>query len=161
MRMEAAGKFDRAPPLGLGRRGLIPNLYDCVIFVLVASALVLLAHGAHQMGQPLARLDLAPVTLDPANLPEYALRTTLRMFAAILASLLFTFVVATLAAKSRKAELVIVTALDIIQAVAVLGFLTFTVVFFMRLFPGSEFGAECAAIFAIFTSQAWNMALDR
>jgi NitT/TauT family transport system permease protein len=27
----------------------------------------------------------------------------------------------------------------------VLGFLTFTVVFFLRLFPGSEFGAECAS----------------
>src|SRR6267378_3725783 len=157
MTMQAAGKSDRASPLGLGRRGLIPNLYDCVIFVLVASALVLLAHGVHQMGQPLARLDLAPVTLDPANLPEYALRTTLRMFAAILASLVFTLVVATLAAKSRKAELVIVPALDILQSVPVLGFLTFTVVLFMRLFPGSQLGAECASIFAIFTAQAWNM----
>ena len=160
MSMQAAGKFERASPLGLGRRGLLPNLYDCVIFVLIACAFVLLAHGAHEMGQPLARLDVAPVTLDPHNLPEYALRTTLRMFAAILASLVFTFVVATLAAKSRKAELVIVPALDILQSVPVLGFLTFTVVFFLRLFPGSEFGAECAAIFAIFTSQAWNMAFS-
>ncbi|HKV14070.1 MAG TPA: ABC transporter permease subunit, partial [Reyranella sp.] len=76
------------------------------------------------------------------------------------ASLVFTFVVATLAAKSRKAELVIVPALDILQSVPVLGFLTFTVVFFLRLFPGSELGAECAAVFAIFTSQAWNMAFS-
>ena len=82
------------------------------------------------------------------------------MFAAIVASLLFTFVVATLAAKSRKAELVIIPALDILQSVPVLGFLTFTVVFFMGLFPGSELGAECAAIFAIFTAQAWNMAFS-
>src|SRR3977135_2016784 len=157
MTMQAAGKTDRAPPLGLGRRGLIPNLYDCATSRLVASACVLLPHGVHRMGQPLARLDLAPVTLDPANLPEYALRTTLRMFAAILASLVFTFLVATLAAKSRKAELVIVPALDILQSVPVLGFLTFTVVLFMRLFPGSQLGAECASIFAIFTAQAWNM----
>src|SRR6201999_2777579 len=97
------------------------------------------------------------VTLDPHNLPEYALRTTLRMFAAIIASLVFTFVIATLAAKSRKAELVIVPALDILQSVPVLGFLTFTVILFMRLFPGSQLGAECASIFAIFTAQAWNM----
>jgi NitT/TauT family transport system permease protein len=82
------------------------------------------------------------------------------MFAAILASLVFTFVVATLAAKSRKAELVIVPALDILQSVPVLGFLTFTVVLFMRLFPGSQLGAECASIFAIFTAQAWNMAFS-
>ena len=82
------------------------------------------------------------------------------MFAAILASLLFTFVVATLAAKSRRAEMLIIPALDILQSVPVLGFLTFTVTFFMGLFPGSQLGAECASIFAIFTSQAWNMAFS-
>jgi NitT/TauT family transport system permease protein len=160
MTISTTGKTTRTPPLGLGPRGLLPNLYDVVIFILIASAFVLLAHGAREMGAPLTQLDIAPVTLDPANLPEYALRTTLRMFAAIFASLLFTFVVATLAAKSRKAELVIVPALDILQSVPVLGFLTFTVVFFMGLFPGSQLGAECAAIFAIFTSQAWNMAFS-
>ena len=157
MRVEAANPQDRASPLGLGRRGLLPNLYDCVIFVAIVAAFVLVTHAAREIGQPLARLDFAPVTLDPRNLPEYALRTTLRMFAAILASLVFTFVVATLAAKSRKAALVIVPALDILQSVPVLGFLTFTVLFFMRLFPGSQLGAECASIFAIFTAQAWNM----
>jgi NitT/TauT family transport system permease protein len=160
MSIPIVGKSDRAPPLGLGPRGLLPNIYDVLIFILMAGAFVLLAHGAQEMGAPLATLDIAPVTLDPANLPEYALRTTLRMFAAICASLVFTFVVATLAAKSRKAELVIVPALDILQSVPVLGFLTFTVVFFMGLFPGSQLGAECAAIFAIFTSQAWNMAFS-
>src|SRR5215471_386884 len=149
-----------AAPLGLGQRGLLPNLFDVIVFVIIAAALVVLAHGAREMNEPLARLEIAPVTLDPANLPEYALRTTLRMFAAILASLVFTFVVATLAAKSRKAELVIVPALDILQSVPILGFLTFTVIFFLRLIPGSELGAECAAIFAIFTSQAWNMAFS-
>src|SRR4030081_2424152 len=146
-----------AEPLGLGGEGLLPNPYDLAIFVLIAGVFVLIAHGAHEMAAPAVRLASEPVTLDPANLPEYALRTTLRMFAAILASLVFTFVVATLAAKSRKAELVIVPALDILQSVPVLGFLTFTVVLFMRLFPGSQLGAECASIFAIFTAQAWNM----
>src|SRR5262249_42651465 len=86
--------------------------------------------------------------------------TTMRMFAALAASLIFTFVVATLAAKSRKAELVIIPALDILQSVPILGFLTFTVTYFMNLFPGRELGVECAAIFAIFTSQAWNMAFS-
>jgi len=152
-------KFDRASALSLGR-GLAPNFYDCVIFIVVVAAFVLATHGAHEMGQSLARLDVAPVTLDPHNLPDYALRTTLRMFAAIIASLIFTFVVATLAAKSRKAELVIIPALDILQSVPVLGFLTFVVVIFLRLFPGSQLGAECASIFAIFTAQAWNMAFS-
>src|SRR6201988_4197916 len=160
MTLSTASKSDRASPLGLGPRGLLPTLYDVVIFILIAAAFVLLAHGAREMGAPLAQLDIAPVTLDPANLPEYALRTTLRMFAAIFASLVFTFVVGALAAKSRKAELLIIPALDILQSVPVLGFLTFTVVFFMNLFPGSQLGAECAAIFAVFTSQAWNMAFS-
>jgi NitT/TauT family transport system permease protein len=149
-----------ASPLGLGQRGLWPNLFDVFVFIIIAAAFVALGHGAREMNEPLARLDIAPVTLDPANLPEYALRTTLRMFAAIFVSLVFTFVVGTLAAKSRKAELVIIPALDILQSVPVLGFLTFTVVFFIHLFPGSQLGAECAAIFAIFTAQAWNMAFS-
>jgi NitT/TauT family transport system permease protein len=33
-------------------------------------------------------------------------------------------------------------------------------VFFLNLFPGRALGAELAAIFAIFTSQAWNMAFS-
>ena len=151
---------ERPRLLGLGGAGLKPNLYDLAILILIAAAFALAAHGARQIAAPAAHLVTNPVVLDPANLPEYALRTTLRMFAAIFASLLFTFVVATLAAKSRKAELVIVPALDILQSVPVLGFLTFTVAYFLRLFPGSELGAECAAIFAIFTSQAWNMAFS-
>src|SRR6202043_1005187 len=60
-------------------------------------------------------------------------------------------------AKSRRAELVLVPLLDILQSVPVLGYISFTVVFFMSLFPGRVAGAEAAAIFAIFTSQAWNM----
>ena len=160
MSNETVASVVRPSPLGLGERGLLPNVYDLVVFILIAGALFALAHGAHEMRAPLATLDMAPVMLDPGKLPEYALRTTLRMFAAIVASLLFTFVVATLAAKNRKAELVIVPALDILQSVPVLGFLTFTVAFFMGLFPGSELGAECAAIFAIFTAQAWNMAFS-
>src|SRR4029077_10858918 len=149
-----------AEPLGLGGEGLLPNLYDLAIFILVAGVFVLIAHGAHEMMAPAARLASEPVTLDPANLPEYALRTTLRMFAAIIVSLLFTFTVATLAAKSRRAEMVIIPALDILQSVPVLGFLTFTVTFFLGLFPSSQLGAELAVIFAIFTAQAWNMAFS-
>jgi NitT/TauT family transport system permease protein len=147
----------RLSPLGIGRHGLVPNIYDIVVFILIAGAFVLIAHGAREMHGSLKGLNVAAITLDARNLPEYALRTTLRMFAAIVASLIFTFVVATLAAKSRKAELVIIPALDILQSVPVLGFLTFTVTFFLGLFPGNVLGAECAAIFAIFTAQAWNM----
>jgi NitT/TauT family transport system permease protein len=139
---------------------IAPSWADLVAFVALAALAVFVIRGAGEMGAPLSALQTRPVTLDPIRLPEYALLTTLRMFAALGASLLFTFVVATAAAKSRKAELVIVPALDILQSVPVLGFLTFTVTFFMGLFPGRELGVELAAIFAIFTSQAWNMAFS-
>ncbi|HEX7871286.1 MAG TPA: ABC transporter permease subunit [Sphingobium sp.] len=137
-----------------------PNRADAIAFLLLAGVAVMILRGAEDMVEPLSRLRIAPVTLDAAYLPVYALRTTLRMFAALLASLVFTLTVATLAARSRRAEQIIVPALDILQSVPILGFLTFTVTFFMGLFPGRQLGVELAAIFAIFTSQAWNMAFS-
>lgn len=90
----------------------------------------------------------------------YALRTTMRMLAALLLSLIFTLTYATAAAKSRRAEMVLIPLLDVMQSVPVLGYLSFTVVFFVSLFPKSWLGPELAAIFAIFTAQAWNMAFS-
>jgi NitT/TauT family transport system permease protein len=81
----------------------------------------------------------------------------MRMLLAMVCSVIFTFIYAALAAKSRRAEMVLIPLLDILQSVPILGFLTFTVVFFMNLFPGKVLGAELACVFAIFTSQAWNM----
>ena len=141
----------------LTARGLTPNRWDVVAFPLVFGLLLLAAKGAHETLAPLSALKEPVVSLDPVNLPEYALRTTLRMMPAMMASLLFTITYGTLAAKSRRAELVLVPLLDILQSVPVLGYISFTVVFFMSLFPGRVAGAEAAAIFAIFTSQAWNM----
>jgi NitT/TauT family transport system permease protein len=138
-------------------RPYLPNVWDGLAFCLLAGLAVVIAHGGAEFDRPLSALQASPVQLELARLPGYAALTTLRMFAALLASLVFTFVVATLAAKSRKAELIIVPALDILQSVPVLGFLTFTVTFFMGLFPNRELGLECASIFAIFTAQAWNM----
>ena len=142
------------PRLG---QALRPNVWDLVALVLVIGAMVLIVYGGEQTTLPLSALDAAPVSLDPANLPLYALRTTMRMLLAIVCSIIFTFVYAALAAKSRRAEMVLIPLLDILQSVPILGFLTFTVVFFLNLFPGQVFGAELACVFAIFTSQAWNM----
>jgi len=119
-----------------------------------------LARGTHGMTLPLSAAESASISLDYGALPYYALRTTLRMFTAIGASLVFTFIYATIAAKNRRAAMVLVPLLDVLQSVPILGFLSFTITFFLGLFPGSTLGAECAAIFAIFTSQAWNMAFS-
>jgi len=148
-------RLNLSPP-ALGR-ALLPNIWDAVALILIIGALVLIAYGAEQTNAPISALDVAPVSLDPANLPVYALRTTLRMLAAIACSIVFTFIYAAVAAKSRRAEMVLIPLLDILQSVPILGFLTFTVVFFMNLFPGRVLGAELACVFAIFTSQAWNM----
>jgi len=137
-----------------------PNRADAIAFVLLAGLAALVFRGAEGVAEPLSRLRIEPVTLDPAYLPYYALRTVIRMFAALAASLVFTLVVATLAARSRRAGQIIVPMLDILQSVPILGFLTFTVTFFMGLFPGRILGVELAAVFAIFTSQAWNMAFS-
>jgi len=139
------------------RQALQPNIWDIVALILVTGAMVLIVYGGEQTTAPLSTLDVTPVTLDPSNLPLYALRTTMRMLLAIVCSIVFTFIYAALAAKSRRAEMVLIPLLDILQSVPILGFLTFTVVFFMNLFPGSVLGAELACVFAIFTSQAWNM----
>ncbi|MGA5700598.1 ABC transporter permease [Peterkaempfera bronchialis] len=97
------------------------------------------------------------VDTDPARLPYDAARSLLRMFAALALSIVFTFAYAYAAAKSRRLERILIPALDILQSVPVLGFLTVAVTGFIALFPGSLLGLECASVFAIFTSQAWNM----
>src|SRR5499433_2005621 len=138
-------------------QALRPNVWDIVALILVVGAMVLIVYGGEQTTLPLSTLEKTPVSLDPGHLPFYALRTTMRMLLAIICSTVFTFVYAAVAAKSRRAEMVLIPLLDILQSVPILGFLTFTVVFFMNLFPGKVLGAELACVFAIFTSQAWNM----
>ena len=136
------------------------NRWDWALLPLVLGVLVLLAWGGSQMARPYQVGDALPLTLDPAVLPYYLLRTTLRMFLALGASLLFACAFAAIAAKFRAAERVMVPLLDVLQSIPILGFLSITVTGFIALFPGNLFGVECAAIFAIFTSQAWNMAFS-
>lgn len=100
------------------------------------------------------------IVLEAAQLPYYLLRTLLRMFIALGCSLLFACVFATAAAKYRAAGKVLLPLLDVLQSVPILGFQAIAVAPFIALFPGSLLGVECAAIFAIFTSQAWNMAFS-
>ena len=109
------------------------------------------------MSASTATAHVTAISTSPSHLPYYAARSLLRMFIAFFLSVVFTFVYATAAARSRRARLVLVPVLDILQSVPVLGFLAITITFFIALFPGSVLGLECASIFAIFTSQAWNM----
>jgi len=136
---------------------LRPNLWDLVALPMVLGAIFLLAWGGMAMGTRYHIGETLTISLDPWHLPQYALRTVLRMAAALVASLGFSLVYAAVAAKSRAAEKIMIPLLDILQSVPILGFLSITVTGFIALFPGRLLGVECAAIFAIFTSQAWNM----
>jgi NitT/TauT family transport system permease protein len=136
---------------------LRPNFWDGIALPLVLGTILLIGWASQQMSVPYRPGETLPISLDPWRLPEYGLRTVLRMVMALLASLLFSLAYAAVAAKSRRAEKLLIPVLDILQSVPILGFLSITVTGFIALFPGSLMGYECAAIFAIFTSQAWNM----
>jgi NitT/TauT family transport system permease protein len=138
----------------------VPNLFDLAAMLCIAAGLIAVGNAARHTLAPLSMPEAVTIHLAPSYLPGYALRTTLRMFAALALSLLFTFTYASWAAKSRRARMVLVPILDILQSLPIFGFLTFTVTFFLGLFPGQVIGAELAVVFAIFTSQAWNMAFS-
>ncbi len=136
---------------------LRPSFWDGVALPLVIGAIALIAWASQQMSVPYHPGQALPISLSPRYLPEYGLRTVLRMIVALIASLVFSLAYAAVAAKSKRAEKLLIPILDILQSVPILGFLSITVTGFIALFPGSLLGYECAAIFAIFTSQAWNM----
>jgi NitT/TauT family transport system permease protein len=137
-----------------------PNRWDWILLPLVLAVLVAIGFGAMQMARPFIVGQATNISLDAANLPYYLLRTILRMFMALGCSLLFAFAFAAVAAKYRAAEKVLIPLLDILQSVPILGFQAIAIAPFIALFPGNLLGVECAAIFAIFTSQAWNMAFS-
>jgi NitT/TauT family transport system permease protein len=135
--------------------------YGLADAAVILGALVLLAVIARVGSESFVSFSppqvVPSVSLDPHRLPEYAARSTLRMFIALAASFLFTFAYGYAAARNRYAERVLIPLLDILQSVPVLGFLSITITGFIALFHGSLLGLEAAAIFAIFTSQVWNM----
>ncbi len=151
-------RFDRLP-IAVLRTRYVPGGWDVLAFALVFVFLIYCAQAAHGLTGSLARLQATPISLDPWALIGYSARTALRMVLAMVASLIFTFTYATLAARSRRAEVILVPLLDFLQSVPILGF-SFTILFFLQLTPGRVAGAELAAIFLIFTSQAWNMAFS-
>src|SRR3954467_13780510 len=148
------------PPVSIEARRLLPSRWDLLAAVLVLGFIVAFADASRSLVQPLSSVTSHALSLDPALLPGYALRTGLRMLIAMGVSLAFTFSYATWAAKNPRAGTLLIPLLDILQSVPVLGFLSVTVVWFLSLSPGRIFGAELACIFAIFSNQAWNMAFS-
>lgn len=140
--------------------GIVLNQWDVLILLVFFGVMAAIVWGTKQMVSPYHLGETINISLDPMALPGYSIRTVLRMFIALLFSLLFTFTFGTLAAKSKRAERIIIPFIDIMQSVPILGFLSIALIAFIYLFPGRLLGPETAAIFAIFTSQVWNMALS-
>lgn len=139
---------------------ILPNFWDMIAIMLVLLILMALGWFGHRMAMPFSMQHLPAISLKPIHLPLYALETTLRLFIALLLSLIFSFVVGTIAAKSKRAGQLIIPMIDILQSVPTLGYLYITVVGLIALFPHSMIGPECAVIFTVFTSQVWNMTLS-
>lgn len=133
------------------------NRWDIFLLLLILSILFFLGWAGNQMAKPYQIGVPLPISLDPLKLPGYALYTVLRMFIALFLSILFTLIIGSFAAYNRRAGQIIIPALDILQSVPILSFLSITIAGFIHLFPGSRLGPECACIFAIFTAQVWNI----
>lgn len=146
---------------------VIPNtskvsrlFFEGMAFFIVLSGLIFIAWSVSHLTSPIHALSISSIDLNIKSLPLYAFYTTIRMLIAVFFSLLFTLMYANLAAKNQRLGQILVPVLDILQSVPVLGYISFTVTGFLVFFPNSMFGPELAVIFAIFTSQAWNMAFS-
>jgi NitT/TauT family transport system permease protein len=130
--------------------------------LVVGAGIIALLYAVVRLGQSMA-VNFTPgrtpviISTDVADVPYYAARSLLRMFIALALSTVFTLVYGTAAARLRRAEKVLVPILDILQSIPILVFLPIALTFFITLFPNNLLGLELAAIFVIFTSQAWNM----
>lgn len=132
------------------------NISDILALLVIIGIFATFGINAQALSAPISSLD-NNIELNVSNLPEYAMFTVIRMLIAAVLSVAFSIIFALLAAKSEKLEKIIVPVMDILQSVPVLGFLTFTITYFVNMFPDNRLGIECAAIFAIFTAQAWNI----
>jgi NitT/TauT family transport system permease protein len=142
------------------RKENLPNIWDLLAFLIGLGVFAALTWNARSMTLPYHLGTTLPITLHYDALPAYAAQTILRMFIAMFFSLTVSFLVAPCAAKYLQAEKILIPLIDVLQSVPVLAFLSISITGFIYLFPGSLLGPECAAIFAIFTSQVWNMTLS-
>lgn len=137
---------------------LIPNKWDYPATIILFFIFLFILIGLNNILYPMSHInDNITGYFNLQNLVKYSICTMFRMLLAIFISIIFTFIFGTLAAKSKCIAIVLVPILDVLQSVPILGYISFTVTFFLSLFSSKTLGLELAAIFAIFTSQAWNM----
>jgi len=127
-----------------------------VVPIVIVAALLALFFGFRNY---VPALHGPRLSITARHLPYYAFCSFNRMLAAYVIALVFSIAYGMMAARGRMWERIMIPAIDIAQSVPVVGFFPAAVYFFVALAHGSRLGVEMAAVFLIFTSQAWNLAL--
>jgi NitT/TauT family transport system permease protein len=141
-----------------GSRWNFAFLIDIVIFLFVFAAIYgIYAIGRSWLGPVNAQ---AEISQNPRILPLYALYSLSRIGIAYVLSLLFALAYGYIAAKSRRAEILMIPLLDILQSIPVLSFLPAVMLAMVAIFPHSQVGVELGSILLIFTGQVWNIAFS-
>jgi NitT/TauT family transport system permease protein len=130
-----------------------PLVGDLVVVLVVGSALYVAVHFGLDAPEAIQGPE---VSLAGWALPYYAVRSLLRMTLAYVLSIGFTLVYGSLAARSKRAELVLLPVLDVLQSVPILAFLPVVLLGLTAILPAGV-AVELAAVVLIFTSQVWNL----
>jgi NitT/TauT family transport system permease protein len=145
-------------PRPAGSRWTWAFLIDIAVFLFVFAAI----YGVYAIGRtwlgPVA--PHAIISQSPRALPLYALYSLIRITVAYGLSLVFALVYGYGAASSRRAEMVLIPLLDILQSIPVLSFLPGVMLAMVALFPHQQLGVELGSILLIFTGQVWNIAFS-
>ena len=114
------------------------GVIDLVVFLGVIAAITLLVIAAARWTAPLT--PVVTIDLSPTVLPIYAGYSLLRMILAYLLSLVFTLIYGHIAATNRRAEVVMIPLLDILQSIPILSFLPVVTLALVAAFPHSNIG---------------------
>jgi NitT/TauT family transport system permease protein len=142
----------------IGSRWGFAFLIDIGVFLAVIGVIF----GVYSIGRSWlgpVRVE-AEISQDPRSLWAYALYSLVRILIAYGISLIFALVYGYVAAKSKRAEIVLIPLLDILQSIPVLSFLPAVMLAMVSLFPNRQFGVELGSIILIFTGQVWNIAFS-
>jgi NitT/TauT family transport system permease protein len=133
-------------------------LIDIAVFLFVFAGIFgVYAIGRSWLGPA---MPAAQISQSPRALPLYALYSLVRIVVAYALSLVFALGYGYLAANSRRAEVILVPLLDILQSIPVLSFLPGVMLAMVAIFPHRQLGVELGSILLIFTGQVWNIAFS-
>ena len=156
--MESPSPIPPAAVRPAGSRWSFAFLIDLAVFLFIfAGVYGIYAIGRAWLGPVLPE---AEISQSPRALPLYAFYSLVRIVIAYILSLLFALAYGYIAARSRRAEIVLVPLLDILQSIPVLSFLPGVMLAMVALFPRHQIGVELGSILLIFTGQVWNIAFS-